>query len=260
MSVNKMNLQQSVASVVAKLKDFAGYLEIDNFMDFVYFNMSSDGGPEGVMGMLGMGASKEMTLNYDPERKMFYSRVMSGPQDANAITVYTRDNPIAKKIGELAEKFHFDSKDKILDSVFPGKMLEALKSQKNHVTFVESSDVSLLNESRIQKVNLRVETIYHNILSYVSGFSQAKSIFVLEGAGSEPDVLFSFNFSMFPVGEQQVNYQVEVFLDPAHLTRGKRFIRVDTETFKVSYLENVDEIRMNFQYTLILHVKSFKKP
>ena len=65
---------------------------------------------------------------------------------------------------------------------------------------------------------------------------------------------------MFPLGEQQVNYQVEVYLDPDHLTRGKRFIRVDTETYKVSYLENVDEIRMNFQYTLILHVKSFNKP
>ncbi len=255
-----MNLQQAVTSVLAKLKDFAGYIEISNFMDFVYFNMSSDGGPEGVMGMLGMGASKEMTINYDPERKMFYSRVMSGPQDANAITVFTRDNPIADKISELAEKFHFDSKDKILETLFPAKLREALKSQKNHVTFVESSDVSLLNELKPQKINLRVETVYHNILSYISGFSQAKSIFVVEGAGSEPDVLFSFNFSMFPQADQQVNYLLEVYLDPAHLTRGKRFIRVDTETFKVSYLENVDEIRMNFQYTLILHVKSFKKP
>ncbi len=255
-----MNLQQAVTTVLAKLKDFAGYIEISNFIDFVYFNMSSDGGPEGVMGMLGMGASKEMTLNYDPERKMFYSRVMSGPQDANAITVFTRDNPIANKIGDLSEKFHFDSKDKILDTIFQTKLHEALKSQKNHVTFVESSDVSLLNELKPQKINLRVETIYHNILSYISGFSQAKSIFVVEGAGSEPDILFSFNFSMFPQADQQVNYLVEAFLDPGHLTRGKRFIRVDTETFKVNYLENVDEIRMNFQYTLILHVKSFKKP
>ncbi len=255
-----MNLQQAVTLVLAKLKDFAGYIEIGNFMDFIYFNMSSDGGPEGVMGMLGMGSSKEMSVNYDPERKIFYSRVMSGPQDANAITVFTHDNPIAKKIGELTGKFHFDSKDKTLDSIFPAKLLEALKSQKNHVTFIESSDVSLLNETKVQKINLRVETVYHNILSYISGFSQAKSIFVIEGAGSEPDILFSFNFSMFPAGDQQVNYQVEIYLDPDHLTRGMRFIRVDTETFKVSYLENVDEIRMNYQYTLILHVKSFKKP
>ncbi len=255
-----MNLQQAVTSVLAKLKDFAGYIEIGNFMDFVYFNMSSDGGPEGVMGMLGMGASKEMTINYDPERKIFYSRVLSGPQDANAITVFTRDNPIASKIGELVEKFHFDSKDKMLDTIFSAKLREALKSQKNHVTFVESSDTTLLNDPKATKINLRVETIYHNILSYISGFSQAKSIFVLDGTGSEPDLLFSFNFSMLPQAEQQVNYQLEVFLDSAHQTRGKRFILVDTETFKVSYIENVDEIRMNYQYTLILHVKSFKKP
>jgi len=255
-----MNLQQAVTSILTRLKDFAGYIEISNFVDFVYFNMSSDGGPEGVMGMLGMGASKEMSLNFDPERKIFFSRVLSGPQDANAITVFTRDNPIANKIGELSEKFHVDCKDKILDTVFPAKLHEALKSQKNHVTFVQSSDATLLNDPKPQKISLRVETLYHNILSYISGFSQAKSIFSVEGSGSEPDILFSFNFSIFPQAEQQVNYQLEVFLDPAHLTRGKRFIRVDTETFKVDYLENVDEIRMNYQYTLILHVKAFKKP
>ena len=94
----------------------------------------------------------------------------------------------------------------------------------------------------------------------MAGYNQVKSVFVIDGQGDTPSVLFNFNFAMFPVPELQNNFQIETYLDADHLTEGKRFIRIDLENYEVQFLDEVEEIRHNLQYTLILHVKSFTKP
>jgi hypothetical protein len=255
-----MDLQETVNTIMAQLADFAGYIEIEKFEDFFFFSMGSEGGPEGVASMLGMGGSKEMVLNYDPILGIYYSRVMSGPQDSNSITVFTRDNPIADQWEDLSKKFHIPTKDKSLETVFPQKIRDVLSSQKASILFVQSSDVSALNDSQRAQPTIKIETIYHTLLSLVAGYNQVKSVFVLEGADGAPDVLFNFNFSMFPVPEQQNNIQIEAYVDPDHLTAGKKFISVDTESYEVQFLDEIDDIRHNMQYTLVLHIKSFNKP
>src|SRR5271157_1409849 len=255
-----MDLQETVTTIIAQLEGFSGYIEIEHFEDFFFFSMGSEGGPEGVASMLGMGGSKEMVLTYDPVLGIYYSRVMSGPQDSNSITVYTRDNPIADQWEDLAKKFHVQTKDKSLETLMPAKLREVLSSQKTAILFLQASDVSSMNETTKTPPSIKIETIYHTLLSLIAGYNQAKSVFVLDGQADAPDVLFNFNFSMFPTAEQQNNIQVEAFLDAEHQTQGKRFISVDTESYEVQFLDEVEDIRHNVQYTLILHIKSFNKP
>ena len=140
--MKQWRLQATVDMVLSQLGDFVGYVEISNFEDFFLFSMGSEGGPEGVMSMLGVGGSKDIILNYDPVANMYYSRVMSGPQDSNSIMVYTRDNPIADQWEDLTKKFHVETKDKILENIFSPNLREALTSQKTAVLFLQSSDVS----------------------------------------------------------------------------------------------------------------------
>ncbi|MHA1732387.1 MAG: hypothetical protein ACTSU5_10600 [Promethearchaeota archaeon] len=252
-------LQKIVQSVVDRFADFRGCIELENFTDFLLFNSSSEA-PDNIMGMLGMGQKQDIILTYDQYRDIFFSRVVSGPQDSNSLVVYVRRPAELDDVDELLDKFRIEVKDPFLDRFFTKKERELYFARKKHIFFVAASDYNtLLNFSNAGvKPEIRVENYFPRVLGLVAGFGQAKSVFILKG---DPTIAFNFNFSLFSQVEHKngSKFLIDCHADADGNLEGKTFIEV-TEDFEVKFLEKVDVVDFKHQYTMIVPIKSFDVP
>ncbi len=254
------DLENKVQEILTRFQDFRGCVELASFRDFILFNSNSDT-PDNIMGMLGMGQKSDITLGYDEYRDIFFSRVVSGPQDSNSLIIYTKTPPELKdSLPEYLDKFQVEIKDPFLDKYFTKKEKELYFMRKKHLYFVAAADChNLVKFQREEKIpQVVVENYFSKLLGLVAGFNQAKSVFMLPGT---PNVIFNFNFSLFSQLEKNAGtkYLIDCFLDGENILAGKTFIEINND-FEVKYLEKVDSVDFKNQYTMIVPIKSFAVP
>jgi hypothetical protein len=100
--------------------------------------------------------------------------------------------------------------------------------------------------------------------SFIS-YTTPHIVFSLDAEDSNsPDILFTFNMMpQFPKKLDESILNIDVFLDYEHRTKDITYIKRE-EDYKLSFLKDVKELghaeAYKATFTVVLHVKSFKKP
>jgi len=101
-----MNFEEKFEFAKEKFKSFSNYIEISNFREFLLLILNIEGdGAEAIMRQLGMGSKNKATLPYDPFKKIYYTKVISGLSMKNQLKIYIK----SKKINESLQN-KLDSK------------------------------------------------------------------------------------------------------------------------------------------------------
>jgi len=249
-----MNLNEKLNFVEEKFKDFANFLELEDFRSYLLFTLNSQAAAN-VLAQLGIGGTKDViNLPYNPYEKIFYQKV--NLFSSGALIVYVKSENIFAKF--LVEKDNPNLKKNLT----PNELEIGIRGKKKFI-IPEVSDCSHL-EDEDSIISLKVDEIYHNLESFIA-ITEPNIVFIIEGENEkEPDILFTFN--MMPEMPTQMNKKVlklDVFLDEDHKTRGKTYLKHE-EDYKISLLDDVKEVShtelFKSSFSLMLKIRSLNEP
>jgi hypothetical protein len=247
------------------LKDFQNYVEVGDFRSFILLTLNLENGPESLLSQLGMGGSKGKTvLPYDPEKNMYYAKVMAGMSMNNQLTIFMKSE---KKTDKLINK----ADSAIFTSTLTAYEIKNLLPSKFTVlcpNILDYSSKAFTTEAKPKPFTSAIESLYTDLLEFLV-VQQMKYVFLVEGKGKEPDLLFSINMAYDPIHNAPNQFQYfDVYLDPDHQCRGNSFIWVhedNKENLKVEFLKEIKEKyshsdMFNSNFTIIVPIKSFNTP
>jgi hypothetical protein len=247
-----------------RLKEFNNYIEIEDFRHFLLMVLNMESGPEGILSQLGMAPKGKTILPYDPEKKMYYAKVMAGMSMNNQLTIYIKTE---KKTDKLVNKAESPIITDTLTSYECKNMLPP-KFVLLCPRMVDYSDQAFTENAKPKPFASAIESLFVDLMDFIV-VQNVKYLFFLQGEGDEPDILFTINLSYDPMHSSINQFQYfDVYMDPEHKLRGYSFIWVhedNKENAKLDFLKEIkDEFShsdiFNSSFTIIVPVKSFKVP
>jgi hypothetical protein len=260
----KKKYQKDYAYALDQLKNFKNYIEITDFRPYLLMVLNLESGPDNILSQLGMGAKGKTILPYDPEKKIYYTKAMSGMSMNNQITLYYRTEP---KTDKLKNK----STDPIFTNALSAYEAKNLIPQKYLMICPKILDFAtdaFTDDAKPKPFASAIESLFIDLLEFLV-VQSPKYVFLLEGKGDAPDLVFTLNLSFDPTHSAPNQYQYfDVFIDTDHRLRGNTFIwtKEDAkENLQISFLKEIKEEfshsdMFNSNFTIIVPVKSFDIP
>lgn len=258
-----MNYQEKYQFALKALENYQNSLEISKFRNFLLLilNLESSG-PEAMLRQLGMAPKGKTTLPYDPEKKVYYTKIMSNLSMKNQLLIYF---PTEKMNEEFINKQDSSLFTKFLTSFERKNLLPS-----NYVIItpdvVDFSTHVLKDQNSPKPLCVGIESLYNNLAELILT-QNSKFIFLLEGENA--DLLFTMNISLEPTSNSKNSIQFfDVYVDEKQELRDHTFIQMKKEAVKKGNLEMefIDEIKelshsdmFDSQFTIIVPVKSFKR-
>jgi len=250
-----MNFEEKFEFAKEKFKSFSNYIEISNFREFLLLILNIEGdGAEAIMRQLGMGSKNKATLPYDPFKKAYYTKVISGLSMKNQLKIYIK----SKKINESLQN-KLDSKiftDNLSD--FERKNLLPNKFSLIIPTIVDSIEEKS-EEIEKREITPVIESLYVDLAEFVAS-QNLKFIFLLED--DIADILFTVNMSMAPDNNSTKHIQFfDVYIDEDKKIRDHTFIRMTKEKIDMEFMNEIKDYShseiFKSHFTIIVKIKSF---
>ena len=249
-----MNFEEKFEFAKEKFKSFSNYIEISNFREFLLLILNIEGdGAEAIMRQLGMGSKNKAILPYDPFKKSYYTKVISGLSMKNQLKIYIK----SKKINESLQN-KLDSKiftDNLSD--FERKNLLPNKFSLIIPTIVDSIEEQ---SEEIEKREIKpvIESLYVDLAEFIAS-QNLKFIFLLED--DIADILFTLNMSMAPDNNNPKHIQFfDVYIDEDKKIRDHTFIRMQKEEIDMEFMNEIKDYShseiFKSHFTIIVKIKS----
>ncbi|WP_457556688.1 hypothetical protein [Candidatus Harpocratesius sp.] len=253
-----MNSLEKYQFAVRKFEEFHNYFEISDFRKFLLLILNLDaGGPEAMMQQLGMGAKTRLILPYDPEKKIYYTKVMSGLSYHNQMVIYHKSEKISDTFinesnSPLFTKYLSDYERK---NLLPGKFKILTPEMQDYTKNI------LKGKNATKAIVTGVESLFFNLGEMIVS-QQAKFLFLLEDP--KADILFSMNISFNPNLEADHIQMLDVFVDEEHKYKDHTFIRMKEGEMEIDLLDEIKELSHSELYkshfTIIVPIKSLESP
>lgn len=245
-------LNDCIAIVNTYFKNFNNFLELENFRSFLLLTLTSQSSTN-ILAQFGLGGDKDViNLPYDPDIKIYYQKI--NLMSSGSLIVYVKSDPITKDF--LLNK----EDEKIKKNLSANEMSLAFRGKEKFL-FPQVSDCSNINE---HKLTVEIDDLFHNFQSFIS-YTQPHIVFVIDAdKESNPDLIFTFNMMpQLPKKLDEDILKVDVFLDYEHKTKNITYIKRESN-YKIEFLKDIKDIShaelYNSSFSLVLHIKSMKKP
>ncbi len=253
-----MDINEKFQFAVERFKDFKNHFEIQDFRKFLLLILNLDAvGPEAMLQQLGMGAKKRVVLPYDPETKMYYTKVMSGLSYHNQLLIYHKSEKLSEKFVNDAESTLFTESLSAFErkNFLPGKFKVITPEVKDYTAEV------LKGKNSSKLLITGVESLYFDLAEMIVS-QQSKFLFLMEG--DDADVLFSMNISFAPNHDGDNIQMLDVFVDEEKKYRDFTFIRMKEGELEMDLLKEIKDMSHGDLYkshfTIIVPIKSFNAP
>jgi hypothetical protein len=245
-------LKERILIVNTYFKNFSNFIELENFRSFLLLTLTSQSSTN-ILAQFGLGGDKEViNLPYDPNIKIYYQKI--NLMSSGSLIIYVKSDPLTKEF--LLNK----DDDKIKKYMSANEMSLAFRGKEKFL-FPQVSDCSNVDEN---KLTVEIDDFFHSFQSFIS-YTQPHIVFVINAdKESNPDLIFTFNMMpQFPKKLDENILKVDVFLDYEHKTKEATYIKREVN-YKIYFLKDIKDIGhaelYNSSFSLIIHVKSMKKP
>ncbi|MEX2684121.1 MAG: hypothetical protein Q6373_021305 [Candidatus Sigynarchaeota archaeon] len=243
------------------LKDFRGALQIADFKKFLLVNFSShSAGPAGLLSMFGMGESTGLTLSYDPARKLYFHKVLGATPELSQLFLYSKRQPIMAEKGK--DFFTKDPVSVLKDFLSPKEIeLLGIGTKRKKLVHVQASEFQLLESmhgSDGKTLQLGIDTVYHNLESFIAGYEPRSRVFYLKG--DDADLLFDVNFTPLTKKDGVNLVTFDVYIDDTGEIGKHAYIAMDQDS-KIKFVDEIKDTNVqNILYCLVVPVASFAVP
>lgn len=253
-----MNSEEKYQFAVEKFANFGNFLEIGDFRKFLLLILNLDaGGPEAMMQQLGMGAKTRAILPYDPEKKMYYTKVMSGLSYHHQMMIY-------HKTDKVSEEFLNEQTSPLFTNYLSSYERKNLLPGKFKILTPEVKDFSrnvLQGKNAAKPIVMGIESLFFDLAEMIVT-QQSKFLFLLED--SQADLLFSMNISFNPNIDADHIQMVDVFVDEEKKFRDQTFIRMKEGDMEIHLVDEIKELShgelYDSHFTILVPVKSLNAP
>jgi hypothetical protein len=257
-----MDYQEKYQFAVNTLKNFNNYIEIADFRKFLLLILNLDsGGPEAMLRKLGMAPKDKSTLPYDPEKKVYYTKIMSGLTLTHQLVIYHRCDKISDQ---------FVNKDD--STFFTGYLTDYERKNLLPKDFLiispdvvdQSTQVFTDQDSPIP-CSVGVESMYSNLGEMIAT-QNLKFFFLIKGESA--DLVFTINMLIEPtLNSKKCIQYFDVFIDTEKSLRNYTYIRMKKEEvrkgiLKMEFLKEIKELNhseiYDSKFTIIVPIDSLK--
>jgi hypothetical protein len=257
-----MDYQQKYDFAIAKLKEFKNFIEVKDLRKFILLVLNLEsGGPESILKQLGMGGKGKTVLPFDPQKKVYFAKVMASLSMGHQLTIYHKSDKIHTEFLNKAESPIFTKSLSLFErqNLLPNKFSIIVPET------VDASTKVMIGDDSPKKIVVGIEAIYSNLAELI--VSQGlKFLFLIEGKSSEPDLVFTINMAieLNPDSPNQIQY-FDVYIDDKKKLRDHTFIRMidseETPSLEMTFMEEIKEFGhselYNSHFTIIVPVTSF---
>jgi hypothetical protein len=254
-----MEFEEKYEFALKKLNAFKNFIEISDFRSFLLLalNLDSGNGPEAIMKKLGLGSKNKLILPFDPEKKLYFTKIMLGLNFGQQITVF-------QKSDKISEDFVNKADSKLFTENLSTYEREHLIPKNFIVISPEILDFSKksLEGENVPKVFVAgIESLYVSLAEFIAS-QTLKFLFLIEGKDDEADIVFSLNAPFDPKDSapNQIQY-FDVFVDEEKKLRGQTYIRMKKDELDLQFMKEVNEMThselFNSHFTVIIPIKSF---
>lgn len=250
-----MNFEEKYEFAKGKLESFSNYIEISNFREFLLLILNIEGdGAEAIMRQLGMGSKNKAILPYDPLKKAYFVKIISGISMKNQLKIYIK----SKKINESLQ-------NKLDSKIFTDNLsdFERKNLLPNKFSLIIPSIVDSLAEKseEIEKKEITpiIDSLYLDLAEFIAS-QNLKFIFLLED--DTADILFTVNMSIAPDNNSNDYIQFfDVYVDEDKKIRDHTFIRMIKEKIEMKFMNEIKDYNhseiFKSHFTIIVKIKSF---
>jgi hypothetical protein len=246
------NFKKDIEIIKGKFSKFKGYITVSDFKTFLLMTFTEDT-EENMMKMMMEGGNPNRNIYWDKEKNALVMELL--PPEKNLMTILKNPPDLNKQIIKLDDREFFDQYLSKFEQ-------ENLMDKKGEIRIVEYTNFipDLLEKHNIHPI-FEISKVYNDLLSMLFGIGKVKSIFILDGEGDEPDILFSFYVSLTTlVGEKFI--PVHAYADYSKICRDSQFIKYNKESHEYEGVKELMEVSHSelFKnvYILLVHVKSFE--
>jgi hypothetical protein len=237
-----------LTKIFAKLKN---YVELRDFRTFLLFNLIDES--ESMIQKLMEGGKSLRTILYDSRGAFLYEYAMT----KGRLLFYVKA-PIMKNTSVLDREKHKAFFDEHLKKFEQNKLLT---KQDDKIGLVKLTSKMIEVDTKYEIVpDFEVTRIYEDFLSFLFDVGKSRYVFVIDGKGDSPNIVFSISILLSNALNQEY-VAVHAYLDKEKKYSGQ-FLKVNSEEFTY---ESVDEIKeashsemFHTDYLLLVHIKSFK--
>ncbi len=259
-----MDHQEKYAYAVEMLSPFKNFLEVKDFRKFLLLILNLESaGPEAMLKQLGMAPKGKTVLPYNPAKKMYFTKVMSGFSISHQLTIYCPIDRVNEKFVNKADSEIFT---KYLTE-FERKKLLPKKFILINPEVVDYSQEVLTAKNVPKPSTPGIESLYLN-LSELIATQNIKFIFLLECENA--DVAFILNMNVEPSHHSENSIQYfDVYVDEKKEMRGHSFIRMqngksDSDEIKMEFMDEIKDLThselFDSHFTIIVPISSMNKP
>lgn len=234
-----------------KFDQMKNYVELKDFRTFLLFNLIDES--ESMIQKLMEGGRSLRTLLHDHKGAYIYEYALA----KGRLLFYVKE-PVLKDTSVLDREKNKNFFDKYLSKFEQNKLLTK-QDEKIGIVKLTSKMIEADNKHEISPT-FEVTRIYDDLISFLFDIGKSRYIFVLDGKGDEPNIVFVISILLSNALNQDY-VAVQVFIDKEKKYSGQ-FLKVNSEAFTY---ESVDEIKesshsemYHTDYLLMVHIKSFK--
>ena len=258
-----MNFEEKYKFALNALAKYQNSFEIANFRNFLLLILNLESaGPEAMLRQLGMAPKGKTTLPYDPDKKAYYTKIMSNLSGKNQLHIYF-------KTEKISDDFINKAESKIItDYLIPYECKNLLPSNFVMITpdVIDYTTHVLIDQNSPKPCTVGIESLYMDLAELIIT-QNSRYLFLLEKV--DGDLLFTINISMEPTMDSKNSIQFfDVFVDEKKQFRNHTFIRMKKEAVKKGNLdfELLDEIQelshselFDSQFTIIVPIKTMNR-
>ena len=258
-----MDYQEKYQFAINTLKNFNNYIEIADFRKFLLLILNLDsGGPEAMLRKLGMAPKDKSTLPYDPEKKAYFTKIMSGLTLSNQLVMYHRSDKISTDFVNKADSTFFTDHltNYERENLLPKDYLVISPELVDY-----SSQVYKDQDSPIP-CSIGVESLYSNLGEMIAT-QNLKFFFLIKGETA--DLIFTLNMSIEPTlnFKKYIQY-FDVYIDTEKSLRNYTYVRMKKENVRkgnldMDFLNEIKELNhsesFDSKYTIIVPVNSLNE-
>ncbi|WP_371803910.1 hypothetical protein [Candidatus Lokiarchaeum ossiferum] len=259
-----MDYSEKYTYAVEMLSSFKNYLEVKDFRKFLLLILNLESmGPEAMLKQLGMGSKGKTILPYNPEKKMYFTKVMSGFSLNHQLTIYS---PIERINTKFVNKSDSELFTKYLTE-FERKKLLPGKFMLINPEVIDQSHKALSEKNSPKISTPGIESLYLNLRELIAT-QNIKFIFLLEA--DKADIAFIMNMNVEPSHDSENSIQYfDVYVDEKKEMRDHTFIRMkngdsDSDEITMEFLDEIKDMShsdlFDSHFTIIVPISSMDMP
>ncbi len=242
--------EQDYEYLTKKIAEMKNYVELKDFRTFLLFNLIDES--ESMIQKLMEGGHSIRTLLYDNKGAYLYEYALT----KGRLIFYVKSPPV-KDASVLDLEKNKEFFDKYLKKFEQKKLLT---KQDDKIGIVKlTSKMAETDEKYEIAPKFEVTRIYDDFLSFLFDIGKSRYVFVIDGKGKEPNIVFAISILLSNALNQEY-VAVQAYIDKDKKYSGQ-FLKVNSEEFTYEPVEEIKDAShsemYHTDYLLLVHIKSF---